>query len=393
MSKSFRGFYSMMEEQFIDLYDFLGIPPVSPPNLIYLAILKIESFDFSQEGLFQKKDCIEGILSHLAIAKEQLLNTSARRQAYEQAWESYYFPNNGNQTDIEKLRERNAQSRFLKGRLRTKSFSHLQTEEIDDFDYSQDFSYFVMRDLPTERDVFFLNPERQIQLSPLEDTIFFQDKQFFLDSQGKIQVEVTNDALGKIVIVKEKAAKLPLHIGDRIEFVNGTRLILRSVYSNREENKSSEHGIETLAIYLTRENVTIELLPTKIYILGRNTSDIHHLSFEENKFCFVNIGRRERSISRQNFQIFFHNGQWYIQDLGSRYGTTLDLQNHFRFETLAGGSIMRLEKGLIRLGYDKSYTIEVDTLANLRPRYIESDTLANNAQSLLNPSFYDIPLL
>ena len=30
------------ESHFFDYYDFLGIPPAAPPNLIYLAILKIE---------------------------------------------------------------------------------------------------------------------------------------------------------------------------------------------------------------------------------------------------------------------------------------------------------------------------------------------------------------
>ena len=86
------GFYSKAEDQFLDLYDFLGIPPVSSPNLIYLAILKIESFDFKQDKTLEKDNNLDEILHHLAIAREQLLNTSNNRQSYEQAWESYYFP-------------------------------------------------------------------------------------------------------------------------------------------------------------------------------------------------------------------------------------------------------------------------------------------------------------
>jgi hypothetical protein len=386
----------MMEEQFIDLYDFLGIPPVSPPNLIYLAILKIESIDFQQHKTAGKDDLLADILYHLAVARERLLNTAANRQAYEQEWGSYYFPTNGEQTDIEKLCERNALSRLLGGRLRLKSTVTNEIQEnIDDFDYANDFRYFMMRDLPTARDVFFLNPQNQIQLSPLQDTIFFEDKQFYLQSHGKLPVEVGNDAIGKVVIVKEKVAKLPLHIGDRIEFANGARLILRNVYA---AHKPTEEGSipfspakNSLALHFLREQIVLPLDTRKIYILGRNTSDIHNLSFDEELFCFVNIGRRERSISRQNLQIFCHRGNWYIQDLGSRYGTTLDFADHFRFETLVGGSIMPLERGYIRLGYDKSYLIEVDSYEKLDKKRHMNHTCKTEPPN--GPSIYDIPLL
>lgn len=383
----------MMEDQFIDLYDFLGIPPVAPPNLIYLAILKIEGFDFQQYKAAGKEVPLDEMLYHLAIARERLLNTSANRQAYEQEWESYYFPSNGEQTDIEKLCERNSQSRLLGGRLRLKSTIWNEVQEnCDDFDYANDFSYFMMRDLPTARDVFFLNPQHQIQLSPLQDTIFFEDKHFHLQSHGKLPVEVTNDALGKVVTVKEKAAKLPLHIGDRIEFANGARLILRNVYSIHKQNVTDPApAANALSLYFLREQIVLPLDTRKIYILGRNTSDIHNLSFDEEMFCFVNIGRRERSISRQNLQIFFHQNNWYVQDLGSRYGTTLDFADHFRFETLVGGGIMPLERGYIRLGYDKSYLIEVDTHEKLHNKKLLNTTGKIEYQN--GPSIYDIPLL
>lgn len=395
MSIGYKDFHSKTEDRFLDLYDFLGIPPVSPPNLIYLAIQKMQSFDFQQEKFAGRENCAEEIQRYLGLVKNQLLDTSHKRQVYEEAWESYYFPSKGDWTDIEKLCARSGESKFLGGRLRKKSWPWTEATEIkDDFNYTRDFLYFVMRDLPHERDVFFLNPHQQVQLSPLQDTIFFQENKFYLKSYGKLTVEVGNDALGKLIAVKD-AAHLPLHIGDRIEFANGARLILRSVYGGYRYGNSRPAGPgneNPLAFYFTRENVIIPLQQNKIYILGRNTSDVHHhLTLEENTFCFINIGRRERSISRQNFQVFFHQGNWYIQDLGSRYGTTLDLQGYYRFETLAGGSIMPLDPGWIRLGYDKSYIIEVDTPEKCDKRRKAQQLVIPDAEEGL--TVYDIPLL
>ena len=374
---------------FIDFYDFLGIPPGSPPNLIYLAINKLKSFDWSglagngQQKLAQIEDLFDQ-------AHENLLNTTANRRNYEKQWEAYYFPNDGRQTDVGQSCHRSAGCNFLSSGRRCKSLplERSTDESQDNFAYDQDFTYFMMRDLAKDRDVFFLNTHESTRLSPLPDSVYFQQRRFYLQTQGKIKSTISNDAMGKNIIVTQAEGKIPLHIGDRIEFADGTRLILRSIYSAAPVAGTEPDN--QLGFFFARENVFIELQPSQIYIVGRNTSDIRHLDFDENIFCFINIGRRERSISRQNFQVFFHGNRWFIQDLGSRYGTTLDYRSHPKLETLAGGSIMALESGRIRLGYDKSYIINVDSIQQLK-----SISMAKRPEMLTTPelSIYNVPLL
>jgi hypothetical protein len=358
----------MFDKNFIDLYDFLGIPPASPPNLVYLAILKIEN---ALENFAEKKEPVEKLL---ALSRERLLNSSNNRTLYEQEWENYYFPRNSIQeTEVEPCLARIAHSRLLKIGLKQKSsFMMNDKSEIPDhFNYRQDFNYLMMRDRPKERDVFFLDTNQLIHLPPFSDSIFFEEKQFCLRTYGEIKISITNDALGKNMVLNQKEVSIPLHIGDRMEFESGTRLILRGFYTRQLPAAENQEKTDC-GIYFVQERVMIPLSKEKIYIVGRNTSDICSMLFNnengEDIFCFINIGRRERSISRQNFQMFFRNNNWYIQDLGSRYGTTLDFYRHGKLETLAGGSIMPLESGRIRLGYDKSYVIFFDQVANLEEK-------------------------
>ena len=351
------------QSHFVDFYNFLGIPPSSPPNLIYLAILKLESSDWNSLGnISQKENFAIEMERNLSMVKEQLLSTINKRQTYDQEWAAYYYPLSDKQTNVMEFSERSQQTSLLTSGLRHKSENKASKQEALDFDYKNDFFYFMMRDFPSEGDIFFLSTEQEVALPPLEDVLFFENKQFHLRTFSKNKVRISNDSMGKLILSDEKDTVIPLHIGDRIEFYNGTRLILRTMHAG----KIAISNTPSLQYYLhlTRENITIELNPEKVYIVGRSTNDIRNIQFDEDRFCFVNLGRRERSISRQNFQIFYNCGQWYIQDLGSRYGTTLDFKKHAKLETLIGGAIMVLEEGCIRLGYDKSYIIEVNTIPN-----------------------------
>jgi hypothetical protein len=380
----------MTREKFIDLYDFLGIPPASPPNLIYLAILKMESATWENFAkLYEKPKFIEEIQYYISSANERLLRSLSNRSSYEEEWEGYYFPHDEKQTNIEQSLLRIGQSSFLSTGLRYKSLPGRERKACDaDFTYSKDFIYFMVRDISEEREVFFLNPSEEVPLFSSSHTIFFQEKQFYLRTSTVERILITNDAMGKTVLLEGKDTKFPLNIGDRIEFANGARFILRSIYTNAQNLKESEPDPQW-SFYFQREKTIIPLAPGKAYIVGRNTSDIRHLALDEDVFAFVNIGRRERSISRQNFQTFYHKGQWYIQDLGSRYGTTLDFQEHPKLETLAGGSIMPLERGRIRLGYEKCYMIDVDTVDRIKIKKTESLPKV----AVREPSIYDIPLI
>jgi hypothetical protein len=278
---------------------------------------------------------------------------------------------------------------LLRGGLKFKSKPLTSSStESDNFNYHEDFNYLMMRDKQKERDTFFLDTNQNLQISD-NDCIFFENKLFFIKTAGEHQIIVTNDALGKNIILRDHETTFPLHIGDRVEFEQGMRLILRGFYTRVPE--SQEKPQKPLALYFEQERTIIPLEEPKTYIVGRNTSDIRNLPFDEDIFCFINIGRRERSISRQNFQIFFHDAKWYIQDLGSRYGTTLEFSNHVKMETLTGGSIMPLEEGLIRLGYDKSYIIHVNDAEKLET--IKQKKLTTIPASNKNISIYDLTLL
>ncbi len=350
----------------ISLYDFLGIPPGSPPNLIYLAIQKMENSDWdSFININDHPDFRTQIEYYLHLAKHYLLSAENRIK-YEQIWISYYLPLENSISALEKFLERTQASDFFRGGLRQKSFPILHKVEDsndDTFHYDTDFLYFIMHDRFENREIFFLSPDKPLEFTSYKKNIIFKSPNFCLQNTGGNTVTISNDAVGKILTLsKETNIDLPLHIGDRLEFIDGTRFILRSFYS---QNKNSEYNIPEYYLYFFRENISLPLLPEKVYIIGRNTTDILRLPLVSNEeLCFVNIGRRERSISRQNLQIFFHKNEWYIQDLGSRYGTTLDFPNHCKFETLSGGAIMKLEEGKIRLGYDKSYIINVSKEQN-----------------------------
>lgn len=372
---------------FVDLYSFLGIPPGSPPNLIYLAILKIESSDWKNLGdISQKENFAVEMERNLAAIRENLLSTINKRQGYEQEWGAYYYPICDKQTNVGEFCERSKKSSLLTSGLRQKSESPKTSELLDHFDYRNDFLYFMMRDFPGEGDIFFLNTEEEVSLPPLEDILLFENRQFYLKTFSKNKIKITNDSMGKLILSDEKNTSIPLHIGDRIEFYNGTRLILRTMHSGK--NTAKKEASPQYHLYLTREKIHLALDTEKIYIVGRSTNDIRCMHFDEDKFCFINLGRRERSISRQNFQIFYHHDCWYIQDLGSRYGTTLDFKNHARLETLIGGAIMVLEEGWIRLGYDKSYMIEITT--NPKSQEISEEFYS---ESISDYTVYDISLL
>ncbi|WP_372367932.1 FHA domain-containing protein [Candidatus Uabimicrobium sp. HlEnr_7] len=368
--------------EFFDYYDFLGIPPAAPPNLVYLAILKIEK-SLKENSLMDNEDYITNVKAILGDIYDNLLSEEDKRLQYEKEWLSYYFPRDKYQTNIKSMKLNSHNSTLLSTGLKQKSAPLVKKEKKNQtFDYSSDFSYLMMCDRPKERNVFFLDTEQEIHLPPYSDYIHFNKDQFFLSTHGEVKVSIINDALGKHVICSTASKEIPLHIGDRMEFESGTRLILRGFYTKSTENSPTKKW----GIHLVQENVILPLEENKNYVFGRNTSDIRSLSFDEEMFCFVNIGRRERSISRQNFQMFYHNGSWYLKDLGSRYGTTLDLGNHHKFETLIGGSIMKLEIGRIRLGYDKSYLIEVDEIDKLQKNTsLEIETCDYT-------TIYDIPL-
>lgn len=375
---------------FLDLYDFLGIPPSSPSNLIYLAVQKIETGDWgalspSSTGLATRRE------SFLALVRERLLTTINKRLTYEQEWESYYYPIENRQTDIEEFCDRSSKTPLFTCGLREKSPLLLEYPPAAvAFEYKNDFIYFMMRDLPKEGDVFFLGTETPVALPPLEDKIYFENKQFYLKTFAEAKIKIVHDAMGKTILLDKKNAVVPLHIGDRIEFNNGTRLILRTIYAGKlPEEKALLVKPEIYYLNFQRENVSLSLEPTKIYIVGRSTTDIRNMPFDEERFCFVNIGRRERSISRQNCQIFYNQGKWYIQDLGSRYGTTLDFKSHPKLETLVGGGIMALEEGSIRLGYDKSYTIDVTRTP--KPKESPKEIVLSSSQEG-EASIYDLPL-
>ncbi|BBM85397.1 FHA domain-containing protein [Candidatus Uabimicrobium amorphum] len=369
------------ESHFFDYYDFLGIPPAAPPNLIYLAILKIEKS--LKDKTFSDEKYVANVKKNLANIYDRLLSEEEKRLQYEKEWLDYYFPRDQYQTNIKSMKLNSHNSTLLSTGLKEKSAPLVKEPKKNEiFDYSSDFSYLMMCDRPKERNVFFLDTEQEIHLPPYSDYIHFKKDQFFLSTHGEVKVSIINDALGKHVICSTASKEIPLHIGDRMEFESGTRLILRGFYTKPATNTATKKW----GIHLVQENVILPLEENKNYVFGRNTSDIRSLSFDEDLFCFVNIGRRERSISRQNFQMFHHAGDWYLKDLGSRYGTTLDLDHHNKFETLIGGSIMKLEIGRIRLGYDKSYLIEVNEIEKLeKATPLEIETYDYT-------TIYDIPL-
>ncbi|NUM33187.1 MAG: FHA domain-containing protein [Candidatus Brocadiae bacterium] len=379
---------SLETKKFVDFYNFLGIPPSSPPNLIYLAILKLESSDWNNLGdMLQKENFAIDMERKFAMVKDRLLSTISKRQAYDQEWGSYYYPLCEQQTNVIEFSKRSQETSLLTIGLRQKTEAQEEKPKDYDFDYKSDFFYFMMRDFPGEGDIFFLNTEEKIPLLPSEDVLFFENKQFHLRTFSKNKIRITNDAMGKLILSDEKDVIIPLHIGDRIEFSNGTRLILRTMHSGKIDASNPDN--QPYYLNLLRENISLELKPEKIYIVGRSTNDIRNIEFDEENFCFINLGRRERSISRQNFQIFHSYGQWYIQDLGSRYGTTLDFRKHPRMETLIGGAIMLLEEGIIRLGYDKSYPVEISNEPK-RPQIIELPSTKDIAPEY---TVYDISLL
>ena len=111
---------------------------------------------------------------------------------------------------------------------------------------------------------------------------------------------------------------------------------------------------------------------------------------DEDIYCFVNIGRRDYTISQQNFQIFCYQGTWYIQDLGSRFGTTLDIDNFFRLETIVGGEITSLKTGRIRLGFNKNYIIEVSEQESINRKNIFYTNIPNFSNEI---TIYNLPLV
>lgn len=362
----------------ISLYDFLGIPPNSPPNLIYLAVHKLQNTDWAEvPSRPQDAHFVDDIERYLHLVDRYLMPTDNRLQ-YETQWAAYYLPSGGDLQSLQQFLERSQNSDFFRSGLRSKSLPLVLNSNIPPngdaqvFDYASNFLYFMMHDLPENRKIFFLNPHQNISqplsLVPTGDKMIrFAGTQFYLIHTGGDPITISNDAVGKLLTLNQQnLLELPLRIGDRLEFNDGSRFILRSLYYLNPIN--SELPAPDYYLYFTRENVCTKLDPKQVYIIGRNTTDILRLPLMEEKFCFVNVGRRERSISRQNLQIFFHQGQWYIQDLGSRYGTTLDFPSHCKFETLSGGAIMRLEPGRVRLGYDKSYIIEISTQEIARKR-------------------------
>ncbi len=387
------------DKSFVDLYDLLGIPPGSSANLIYLAMVKLENNFNNKSSNLTKQEKYE-MKELISLIQEELLNAS-NRVVYEKNWEAYYFPLSETQeTDVESSISRNINSKLLQNGLKYKSCPFLVDEEkelSDNFDYQNDFNYLIMRDQEKGRDTFFLNPSTPLLLSSAQDKIFFEDRQFYLQSKGTMEVTIINDALGKNIILKQKDNTIPLHIGDRLELEDGTRLILRGFYTKKPLSLLStpSTSLSKSSMYFHQEKTIISLDESQIYIVGRNTSDIRSLPLEKDVFTFVNVGRRERSISRQNFLMFYRENKWFLQDLGSRYGTTLNYDKHTKMETLVGGSIMALEPGEIRLGYDKSYVIqfgENEEIKSLKEKSIEE---AKNILSKNNAStsIYDLALL
>ena len=182
------------KSSFVDLYDFLGIPPGSPPNLIYLAILKLESSDWKNLGdITQKENFAVDMERNLAMVKDRLLSTITKRQAYEQEWGYYYYPISENQTEkqtekqtnVAEFCERSKGTSLLSSGLRKKSEASKKFCQTLDFDYKNDFFYFMMRDFPGEGDAFFLNTEQEVTLPPLEDILFFENRQFHLKTFSK----------------------------------------------------------------------------------------------------------------------------------------------------------------------------------------------------------------
>lgn len=378
-----------MEKKFIDFYDILGIPHHCPASIIYLSILKLESMNF--EEIYQEAVQIQVVKSMISQAKEKLFSSVPNREEYEHEWQAYYYPLEDEKTNITQFLIRSANSKMLSNGFRSKQLP-FKTYEINDvFQYHKDFFYFIVRDLEDKRSVFFLEPDREVSLPPLEDVLVFEQKNFYLLSKGNSEIKISNDAIGKKIFISKKECKIPIHIGDRIQFKNGTRLIFKSIYSYKN---SPVKSAKNYTLYFMQEDAFVHLENDKVYIVGRNTSDINDLSLDEDKFCCVNVGRRERSISRQNFQVFNHQGIWYIQDLGSRYGTTLDYKSHNKLETLAGGNFMELEEGVIRMGYNKTYRIEIFETEKLNVAEIQARRYkqkqapqANQSVSLYNTAF------
>ncbi len=376
-----------MDHPEFSLYDFLGIPPGSPPNLIYVAMRKLQKTDWSQyPNKADERRFMAMLEEQLWLVKTKLLLTE-QRQSYEKQWEAYYLPGKGDPQALQKYWLRAKNSDFFRTGLKIKSAPFtVQPQTLPQpFTYQRDFLHFMMYDLLETRKVIFLDYLNPTPLGTGTKQVIFQEPDFCLDNKAGEPVTINNDAIGTVLTLDGLNIVLPLHTGDRIEFENGSRFILREVYAPSASVSEQE---SPFYLKFRRENVAIKLSPAKIYIVGRNTSDIIRLQLPEERFCFINIARRDRSISRQNFQLFFHQSQWYIQDLGSRYGTTLDFVNHCKFETLSGGAIMALEPGKIRLGYDKSYAIEVTS----EPPLLHKDILVLQKADELS-SVYDFAML
>ena len=343
-----------IDKKFIDLYEFLGIPPNSPPNLIYLAIKKME---LAKQKLEQNTDFRSKLDKYIYLASNYLLTTADKRKSYEITWKQYYS-NISSKKQESNFKTKKDSLRILKNLIELRLI--VEKEKDKHLSAFENFIYFFVNNLEKKCSYLFLSTRQNTQLSPEGDYVFFENKQFHLKTCGKLKLMVTNDVMGKLIFIDKREDIIPLHIGDRISFSNKSELILHTLCPPSIIEKFKNKEIKTsLFIHLQRENVTIKLDTSKIYIFGRNTTVINCSRLDEHIYCFVNIGRRDYSISQQNFQIFCHQGIWYIQDLGSRFGTTLDINNYFRLETIVGGEIIHLQAGKIRLGFNKNYIIEV----------------------------------
>ena len=348
-------------ENFIDVYDFLGIPPSSPPNLIYIAIQ------------YRKKKLLsDSQSSFLNLCQEILLNNAKTRSRYEKEWTQYYFPEIKGETDFDTMK------------TRISSHSFFQTQNSEPFSNKDDFYYFIIRTLEKERTIFPLSLDDKIQLPPLQDTIFFTNGYFFLQYYGDIPVSIYNESMGRFLKRKTPYDAIPLFIGDRLEFSNGTNLVLRTMYKCKKNNAESLRTVPPCHLYSPRENIYYTLDPQKNYILGRQPQEIEHIFFNQD-YVLIDIGCEDRSISRQNSQIFCQHNQWYIQDIGSKYGTTVEYKDHDKLETLVGEKILPLKYRKIRLGYDKSYYLEICS----EIKYREPHTIVPKGP---RKTIYEVPL-
>ena len=81
----------------------------------------------------------------------------------------------------------------------------------------------------------------------------------------------------------------------------------------------------------------------------------------------VSVGRDPRSdipledeaVSARHASLSFHQGQWWLQDLGSRNGTRLNSQHVDAATVLASGDEIQCGQSTLRVGLDRGASNEV----------------------------------